>query len=322
MSINLTTDAPPPVKLLLNSDHATTYTYPNESTDYYINFNRIHRPDKYDIYVSLESCVIPVSMYSISQHRQTNKIDIKETDDDGSNPETAVVTLNEGNYSADDLATHIATQLNSASLKNLVYTVTYDDILNKYKIYIDQKKAYFLFNTGVSSSNLHKIIGYNKDDVEITTSESVTTNCLDMYGGLHNIYVFSDLVDHHTISSSTGDQNNILARIPINVDAGGVLVYDAFHRKVNKISGASGINGIHLRLEDEFGKYLKLNGLHWSCEIILSFHLRKPMIYMTSRKDMSGVYAVGDIIPKRERPQLIHREPPRRNKQEKNENKK
>ena len=111
---------------------------------------------------------------------------------------------------------------------------------------------------------------YNDDE------EGWSVNLCDINGSIHGVYIRSNLVSKGTLDSQNGTLSNILSRLPINVQSGGIIFGEqSAHKSVVDLRY---INTITIRLTDERNRILDLNGLHFQIAIAIDFiYAKKPV---------------------------------------------
>ena len=306
MSYILPSNSKSGVILYLDSRDATSYlattlsidtdgnsiTIPLTSYFQYVLIENIEIPLNQRALVSLESATIPYSFYNV--RTGVNDTLIYKITDTVSSIDSGIqeLTLPNGNYTAYSLATAIKDQLNSHSDidSDLVYTfeMDYDSDKNKFIFSITTNSAVgsvgnrmsvdLFFEDSEKSCNIetgfrplnHKF--YSDSDLAIRTSQNV----IDINGSIHGVYIRSNLVSKGTLDSQNGTLSNILARLPINVQSGGIIFGESNnHRSVVDLRY---INTITIRLTDERNRILDLNGLHFQLAIQIDFiHAKKPV---------------------------------------------
>jgi hypothetical protein len=122
---------------------------------------------------------------------------------------------------------------------------------------------------------------------DTTEALRYSQNVIDINGSIHGVYIRSNLVSKGTLDSQNGTLSNILARLPINVQSGGIIFGDHNHHK--SIVDLKYINTITIRLTDERNRLLDLNGLHFQVAIQIDFlYGKKPILIPTGGLSESG----------------------------------
>lgn len=258
--------------------------------------------------ISLNGATIPYSFYNIRLNIN-DKLFMKVVKSDGATiTPTNPMTIPEGNYTAYTLATFIENYINNNLVSATIpfkFTIRYNTDIQKYE-YIMEKlddsvatlstTLTFLFSTSPSSPHIEMGF-FENDDVTITipqtnagetyTSQLNSFNVIDLNGSIHGVYVRTNLVSNGTLDTQSGTFSNILSRIPININAGGILFAtpnNATHRSVVDLRS---IDILTIRLTDERNRLLDLNGLHFQISISIDYlySKRKQTIPMGSLTD-------------------------------------
>lgn len=286
--------------LYLDSRDATSYLATKLETDndgnsIQINLNsyfqyvlqeNIEVPLNQRALVSLQSATIPYSFYNIRTdvndtliYRMTDLVS-------GNNTGDLTLTLTSGNYTAFSLQDEIQTEINTKTIGGVSFEflMEYDSDKNKYLYTINNKtnsnnlRIDFKFENSIKSCNVEmgfEPLNHNiKSDTQLIKRYS--QNVIDINGSIHGVYIRSNLVSKGTLDSQNGTLSNILARLPINVQSGGVIFGDDNNHK--SIVDLKYINTITIRLTDERNRILDLNGLHFQVAIQLDFiYSKKPI---------------------------------------------
>jgi hypothetical protein len=257
----------------------------------YILKENIEIPHNQRALISLHSATIPYSFYNI--RTGINDTLIFKVDAGGQSTSTQTLTIPAGNYSVYSLQEIITTDINShQSVGFLEYTFTmdYDTDKNKflYGAINDLVEATpvvvsFFFVGNDQACNIE--MGFNENDsIVITNTDDkslrYSKNVVDINGSIHGVYIRSNLVSKGTLDSQNGTLSNILARIPLSVQSGGILFAEQNSHK--SIVDIRTINTLTIRLTDERNRILDLNGLHFQLCISIDFiYAEKPILLPT-----------------------------------------
>lgn len=285
------------ILLYLDSRDADNYLAQNsEGTDLFSYFQyvlkeNIEIPHNQRALISLHSATIPYSFYNI--RTGINDKLIYKVDAGGQSTSTQELEIPAGNYSVYSLQEIITTDINShQSVGNLEYTFTmdYDTDKNKflYGATNDLVEATpvvisFFFINNDQGCNIE--MGFNENDsIVITNTDDkslrYSKNVIDINGSIHGVYIRSNLVSKGTLDSQNGTLSNILARIPLSVQSGGILFAEQNSHK--SIVDIRTINTLTIRLTDERNRILDLNGLHFQLCISIDFvYAEKPILLPT-----------------------------------------
>ena len=144
----------------------------------------------------------------------------------------------------------------------------------------------------------------------------MTPNCVDLQQSIRGVYVRTNINTMNTLDSQSKNFSKILGRVPINVNAGGVLFLDPANSTYKSLINVGSIKVLQIRLTDERNRILNLNGLNFQIALQFDFIYReKPIPELTSLERRL-------ISHHSERPKLIRALEEERIKKEKEEEKK
>lgn len=235
------------LQLYLNSSNADKYLDNSKSHCEWV-LPMIEIPDGYHIYLSIQNCVIPYSFYNINSSNNQLIYYI------GTSQNIAIIP--EGNYNINQLIT----TLKSLMLPN--FNITYNNINNK--ITFTYTSSFYIS----SSSTISEIIGFVKEtdhysDVNFTLT---SVNNINMHP-IKCINIVSNLMTFN-INKSFVNNNSILCCIPINSQPYSLIEYHNNNNfRVNLFVNT--ISTIRIKLIDDNGNLLNLNGLNFSLTIQL-----------------------------------------------------
>ena len=298
------------VILYLDSRDATSYLATKLETDIdgnsreinlnsyfqYVLTENIEVPLNQRALVSLQSATIPYSFYNIRTDVNDTLIYEITNVDTASSTNGQIITLTSGNYTAYSLADEIKTIINDNTIDvDYEFGMEYDSDKNKYLYSItnnsngNQLRVDFFFANSIKSCNIE--MGFaplnHKFFSDTTETLRYSQNVIDINGSIHGVYIRSNLVSKGTLDSQNGTLSNILARLPINVQSGGIIFGDHNHHK--SIVDLKYINTITIRLTDERNRLLDLNGLHFQVAIQIDFlYGKKPILIPTGGLSESG----------------------------------
>ena len=285
------------VLLYLDSRDADNYLAQNSSgVDLFSYFQYILKenieiPNNQRALISLHSATIPYSFYNI--RTGINDTLIYKIDSGEQSTSTQTLNIPAGNYSVYSLADIITTDMNShQSVGFLEYTFTMDYDTDKNKFLYGATNDLvastplvisFFFLDNEQACNIE--MGFNENDTIVITNTDAKSlryskNVVDINGSIHGVYIRSNLVSKGTLDSQNGTLSNILARIPLSVQSGGILFAEQNTHK--SIVDIRTINTLTIRLTDERNRILDLNGLHFQLCISIDFvYAEKPILLPT-----------------------------------------
>lgn len=290
MSYSLTSATDNSKLIYIDSSDATTVLSDDGSVFRYDLENAIQSPDTEDILISLYSCVIPYSFYNIRLNIN-NKLYFKRI----SNDNLYLFEIPAGNYTISSLGKVIQNALNNRSgdlsWASGTYSITYDRTNMKYRYYV----------TGIAESEialdfsqLPDLAPYTELGFSKSTSFSIpvgvagtpvdaefSTNVPDVNGQIHQLQIRTTLCSKGCYDSITKSYSSILGSIPIDVNFGGIIFQNPRDNKHKILISTHTIKSITLRLTDDRGRGVNLNGLSFMVAIqidtIVKKQKHKPM---------------------------------------------
>ena len=207
----------------------------------------IEIPDGYHIYLSVQNCVIPYSFYNITSLNNTLVI--------MANLITTTITIPEGNYNINQLI------LTLLSLVISGFGITYNNINNKMLFTYTSEFGI------LSTSTILPIIGFVSNTSYISTNKSlISVNNINMHP-IKCINIVSNLITYN-INKSFVNNNSILCCIPILNQPFSLIQYNNQNNfRINLF--VNSLSSIKIKLIDDNGTILNLNGLNFSLTIQL-----------------------------------------------------
>ena len=309
MSYIIPANATPSKILYIDSRDANSYLATNSdgqnlnSYFQYILTENIEIPTNQRALVSLNSATIPYSFYNIREgvndvlHARAENTTLDNEIETVVGGTYEPLTIPAGNYNAYSLITIIMTWFNDTfqdAGQRITYTLTMTYNTDK------QKYLYHLVPTSTALGNGETIrltfrflnyellsphieMGFGAVNVLMTTTgatavETYSTNVVDINGSIHGVYIRTNLVSNGTLDSQNGTFSNILARVPINVQSGGIIFATPNNGTHRSIVDLAVVNVLTISLTDERNRILDLNGLHFQLAIAIDFlYAEKPI---------------------------------------------
>tara|TARA_R100000734_G_C3309228_1_gene99884 strand:+ start:455 stop:1570 length:1116 start_codon:yes stop_codon:yes gene_type:complete len=317
---------------LPSRDH-TDGTITNERLTSYFSYQlkeKIEIPLNQRALISLNSATIPYSFYNI-RHLINDTLTIRATRTDTNVSFENTLIIESGNYTAYTLGSVVENFVNNSvqdPANDIQYriSISFDLDKGKYEYIMSSvedptTKNYppitltFIFNTGVGVSDEltpHIELGFPAQiDFNISIPASTvpntvapvrkySTNVVDVNGSIHGVYVRTNLVSNGTLDSQSGTFSSILARVPINVNAGGILFATPNNATHRSIVDLRYIDTLTIRLTDERNRLLDLNGLHYQIAIAVDFIYgeKKHVVPMGGLSQHQGYSYHRNKIPK------------------------
>ena len=269
MSYILSANTPPPVIIHLDSRFATQYLEtdelgkPKSSNFIYTLKEPMTIPDHMNLLVSLHTATIPYTFYNV-RTGVNDKIAFKA---DGTPYEFSLVS---GNYSATGLASVIKTQLEGIS--GLSATIDYSRETLKFGFTITGITS-FEFDMRHTSNNGADLIGmYATDILTIPmNTRTLVPKAIDLNDSIHGLYIRQNIATAGTLDNESGVFTNILARLPITTNAGGIIFFTPSSNDHETMVSVPVINTIGIRLTDDRNRSIDLNGHHFQLSLKIAY---------------------------------------------------
>ena len=112
------------------------------------------------------------------------------------------------------------------------------------------------------------VVPYSPDGISASTNSD---KVIDMNDEIHGLYLRTSLTTDGTLNSETGTFSNILGRIPINVNYGGVIFHTPSNSSHKLQISLPTIKMIGVKLTDDQNRLIDLNGMNWQISIQIDF---------------------------------------------------
>ena len=261
MSYVLTTNTPPPVVIHIDSRKGQQIQTGLTTNFTYTMKEPILVPDHMNLLLSLHTATIPYSFYNVGSHNNLIRFVL-----DGVNKD---LTLENGNYSAFSLLNTIKTFLElEASISTFHISYTRETL--KFKLGFEGSATALALS---SASTTLDLLGFPTGATipKSATSRITSENAIDLNDAIHGLYVRQNLATKGTLDTEEGTFTNILARIPITTNAGGIIFYTPSSNQHETMISVPMIQTIGIRLTDDKHRSIDLNGLHFQLSLKISF---------------------------------------------------
>lgn len=248
---------------------------PNTITNYNITL-----PQKVNevMNMSVTNVELPMTFYNISENLDNNSMKITTSTYE------LILTIPDGQYTRASLETAVANRLSALSITNINFSIPINT--NKTSITTSSITPYTIDFDVDSTGNFAKynfkfrlgwLLGFRKQSYTISSTKSMTSECLIDLSGPRYLYL---VIDEFT---GTGNQNsfvsplptslinkNIIARIPISLQIYPFMSVYPFHRTngllsdVRSYTGKVDIQKLNVQLVNENGIVMDLNGADFS----------------------------------------------------------
>lgn len=173
-----------------------------------------------------------------------------------------------GNYTAQSLATLIQTQL--ASGPSLVpITFTYSSTLNKFTCTVPAGNTFYFNFLDINPEfeySLYRALGFPKT-TPVSTTDYTSLNCANLNSS-DNLYIFSQALSFYTPAIFQTERNNVIQVVPILVNPFNFIFYEN-QQQIDFPTDFQTISTFDVKLIDDYGQVVDLNGLDWTFEIQL-----------------------------------------------------
>lgn len=228
---------------------------------------------KEQVYVSIRNATIPFSWYNVNETNNILNLTI-----DGS---SYSITLTEGNYNVNTLAIEFKSQIDDIQFQhghNADITITYLVKTNKFYFFHSHHDFSFL-----STSTCFELLGFEDGQTYLSTplpfqtqKEELTSTIGVNLFVVRQIYITSDNFILNNINVATPTNANIIASVPVLGNPNSVINYENTSAR-HLIHHLNNINNLHIRLEDQKGQLLLLNGVNWSITLELTI-IKKTLL--------------------------------------------
>ena len=92
-----------------------------------------------------------------------------------------------------------------------------------------------------------------------------------MNDAIHGLYIRQNIATKGSMDNENGTFSNILARIQITTNAGGVIFHKPNEATHHNLVGTNAIDNIGVKLTDDRNRAIDLNGLDWQVALLISF---------------------------------------------------
>ena len=202
------------------------------------------------------------------------------------------IVIPEGNYTAPELATEIATQLNAVFdvvgvSRTNTYSGTYNNLTNKITISSNYTEVIFVpltdadvpdlvgsFSNSVDLNNLNSInevLSFTQTVGDSFTSTNPWITGFILLLPYHDLYISCPELSNNNFHSPSTFTNAIIKKVPVNAPFAGIVAdsYGITDYDYINVSRRS-IRRLTFRITDESGNFIDLNGANASFSIL--FH--------------------------------------------------
>src|SRR5210317_593534 len=250
--------------------HQNTITFTKELLDKNIapdgvTFNYIPPKNIQATKFKIESCYIPTSVYHVGAHN--DKIVLVRTSGTGVSPDEKTATLTHGHYDdVTDLLAEVKTQLDAAIGAAAISTVTIPKTGNitENKVRITAVDGDFKINLFKTTANDLLGLGHLQGRSVAapyydSTGVNLTSENCHQFQGPEFFHLQIDQL--YTSNQLSGNKSGIVAEISNN-GVGVASSYQSLHNDYIDLDGVVNINRLTVRVLDDNGSVISLNGLN------------------------------------------------------------
>jgi len=218
----------------------------NEDFNYQV---RAYGPQKIKAY-RVNKVNIPFSWYNLrNQDFQLNVAGVPH-----------IISFPEGSYTSQSLITKLTALITPIT----PITITYDQNTNKFT-FTAVPSLQFIFSYNMYNYSLERAIGFLQTSAISSTLTS--SFCANLNSTL-NVYIYSQFLSLYTPAIFNKDRACIIQTVPIQVNSFNFINWENSQETYFNL-GNENLDNIDLKIVDDYGNTLNLNGLCWTCELQL-----------------------------------------------------
>ena len=180
------------------------------------------------------------------------------------------------------------------SAKPFVVIPSFDLIRFRFKMYTSTNSVHnnvMLLKWDDPETTVNDLFGFREDaDQQIPYSTNGFTTLtsdkvIDMNDEIHGLYLRTSLTTNGTLNAETGVFGDVLTRIPINCNPGGIIFHEPTNSTHKLQITPPIIKHINVQLTDDHNRFLDLNGMHWQFSVQIDFVPRfRPITGLTKKQ--------------------------------------
>lgn len=235
--------------LFLNSQTANSYINGSTSECMFV-LPSLVIPKRSKMSISCQTASIPYSFYNCDDFN--NKLSFIQ------NSITSNVLIPQGNYNVNTLITALKT------LMGVNFNIVYNSLDNTYTF----TNTLYDFSL-LSSSSCFEMLGFKSGFTVTSVSKSLKSTLSINLFTIRNIYISSNNFILNNVNNSTPNNSSILCSVPIQSSSGSIITYSNIYNVYNEVHNVSNLTLLHIKLTDQDGDILDLNGCHFSLTLQL-----------------------------------------------------
>lgn len=213
-------------------------------------------------FVRFEGIRLPTSFYNIDKNYNTLKI----TEDPSGSPSTWSITIDEGNYTINELLVDLKDKLESTSIssgKSNVYTLTISDKTGKITITTNTTE----FKIVGSDSSLNNPLGFEENTDYTSISKSLISPNHIVMNTKRYLKINSDISSNNHYSRDLIEPIGCI--VPITEARSTIQYYSNSTGYKSKMDNRHNIKHIGVYVRDSNNKKVNFNGVNWNCELVI-----------------------------------------------------
>jgi hypothetical protein len=210
-------------------------------------------------FVRIENVRLPTSFYNIDSNYNTLQI----TEDPSGSPLTFSVTVDEGNYTINELLTELKTLLDDGTLKSNTYTFTVDDITGKVGISTDATDYKIV---GLNSL-LNQPLGFEPNTDYTSTSRVLTSPNHILMSTKRYIKINSDITSNNHYSRDFIEPIGVV--VPITESRSTIQFFSNDSGYKVKMENKHSIKHLSFDIRDGNNNKVDFNGINWNAEMVI-----------------------------------------------------
>ena len=273
----------------INSENATTYKNGNFLSNMIFSFNGLLKdePDILQRQITLTNAQVPVSFYIVNY---TNQVFVIKNNGTGISYN---VTIPIGNYNS----TNFITAVTSAILSTASITMTIT-ISSTTGILTFSSATNFQFTSTSTASTANALFGFSNTS-NLVSSLSGTYTATAPYPlnllGIKQLQVKSNVFSANNFSSNSNGQDTLLATIPVNVGAWGMINFDSSTGNNVSFSNVS-LDDIDIQIVDaETNKPINFNNCGWTMTFLLHIIRRLDILEKNAIREITDPISMNPI---------------------------
>lgn len=250
-------------------------------SDVYFNFKGLIKQDLdiREIQISVQNAQIPISFYNINVYNNILILDYNST--------IYTFTLTRGNYNSTNLITEIILQFALQSIIDI--TITISSITGVMTF----TRAGGLDFSILSTGTINVVLGFVENTTYTSTVGVLTAPFPLNLLGLLKLKLASFEIQTGNFDSSVQSNLNILATIPIESGAFGLILYDNISNTQAIINNDT-LDGFDLQIYGDDDNLVNFNGIGWNISLLLAITRVRYQDSKTTFKDL--IFPINQLI--------------------------